>query len=57
MKQYIVVLNNYGDYQEVPVFAKCIDDALEWAESEYGEEAIHNVRTRVLEQPTFNTGD
>ena len=51
MKQYIVVLNNYGDYQEVPVFAKCIDDALEWAESEYGEDATHSVRARVFEQP------
>lgn len=52
MKQFVVVLNLHGEREEIPVYADDIEDALIWAEEEYGEDAVQSIRTRVLEMPT-----
>lgn len=46
LKQYKVTVTLRGDQEEVPVWAESLDDALEWAEAEYGE--VDRVRPVVV---------
>lgn len=48
LKQYKVTVTLNGEQEEVPVWADSLDDALEWAEEEYGE--VDRVRPVVTPQ-------
>lgn len=43
MNKFIVTAHD----QDIPVYAESLDDALEWAEDEYGEDNVERVRPSV----------
>lgn len=43
MPKYIVTVNS----QDVPLYADTLDDALEWAEEEYGEDNVERIRPSI----------
>ena len=46
MNKYIVTIRAVAS-QDIPVFADSLDEALEWAEDEYGEDNVERVRPSV----------
>lgn len=49
MKLFKVIVELRGERQEIPMWALTIDEALEAADNEYGEDNVYRVRPEVTQ--------
>ena len=49
MKKFLVTVETRNDVQEVPMFARDIEEALEAADLEYGEDNVRRIRPEVTQ--------
>lgn len=49
MKKFLVIVELRNVVQEVPMFARTIEEALEAADMEYGEDNVRRIRPEVTQ--------
>lgn len=49
MKKFMVTIEYRKEIQEVPMFARTIEEALEAADLEYGEDNVRRIRPEVTQ--------